>query len=215
MIIEELKKIDSVIVVFFYCKYSDDQKNSLTAALRSILAQLVQQNEELLFFVYEKVCCSTSSTIGTANSITVQCASSSEVTLESPALKELVGTCLKSCTNVFIVFDGLDECAAGEEKRITAWLLKTVQDNNKDSTNSLRGLLISQRDAALERLLTSAPVISLETREHQKDIEAYCRGWSPRIAAKFDIETASANHIATSVAEQADGESTNLQSVFS
>ena len=146
-----------------------------------------------------------------ANYFTVQCASRSEVTLESPAfLKDLVETSLKSCTRVFIVLDGLDECAAGEEKRITAWLLKILQDINKDSPGSVRGLLISQRDAALERLLTSASVISLDGPKHQKDIEAYCQSWSLRIKEKFDIKTAEANHIATSVAAEADGESLNL-----
>lgn len=42
LIIEEMKEIDAVTVLYFYCKYSDGQKNSLTAALRSILAQMVQ-----------------------------------------------------------------------------------------------------------------------------------------------------------------------------
>ena len=141
----------------------------------------------------------------------MQCASSSEVTLESPALlKELVETSLKSCTSVYILLDGLDECAVGEEKKITAWLLKILQDINKDNPGSVRGLLISQRDAALERLLTSASVISLDGPKHQKDIEAYCQGWSLRIKEKFDIETAAANEVATSVAAQADGESLNL-----
>ncbi|KAL9064863.1 MAG: hypothetical protein Q9161_008605 [Pseudevernia consocians] len=188
LIIEEMKRINSVTVAYLYCKYSDVHKNSLIAALRSILAQMIRQNEELLAFVYEK------------------CASSSEVTLESPALlKELVETSLKSCTRVYILLDGLDECAVGEEKKITAWLLKILQDINKDNPGSVRGLLISQRDAALERLLTSASVISLDGPKHQKDIEAYCQGWSLRIKEKFDIETAAADEVATSVAAQADG----------
>ena len=59
LIIEELKRINSVTVAFFYCKYSDDQKNSLIAVLRGILGQMVQQSEEILSFVYEKVCYST------------------------------------------------------------------------------------------------------------------------------------------------------------
>ncbi len=142
-----------------------------------------------------------------ANLLTIQCASSSEVSLESPALlKELVETSLKSCTGVFILIDGIDECATGEEKKVTAWLLKVIQTINKDNPGSVRGLLISQRDAALERLLTSASVISLDTSEHQKDIEAYCLGWSSQIEEKFDVERTSANQIATSVAAQADGE---------
>lgn len=188
LIIEEMKEIDAVTVLYFYCKYSDGQKNSLTAALRSILAQMVQQNEEVLSFVYDK------------------CASSSEATLESPTLlKELVEISLKSCGKACIILDGLDECAADEENRITAWLLKMLQSVNKDDPGSLRGLLISQRDAALERLLKSIPVISLDTQEHQKDIGAYCSSWSPRMKEKFDLPTAAAGQIAASVAAQAEG----------
>ncbi len=144
----------------------------------------------------------------------MQCGSSSEVSLESPALlKELVETSLKSCTGVFILIHGIDECATGEEKKVTAWLLKVLQTINKDNPGSVRGLLISQRDAALERLLTSASVISPDTSEHQKDIEAYCLGWSSRIEEKFDVEMTSANQIAASVAMQADGTSLSLPKV--
>lgn len=112
---------------------------------------------------------------------------------------------LKSCGKACIILDGLDECAADEENRITAWLLKMLQSVNKDDPGSLRGLLISQRDAALERLLKSIPVISLDTQEHQKDIGAYCSSWSPRMKEKFDLPTAAAGQIAASVAAQAEG----------
>ena len=141
-----------------------------------------------------------------------QCTSNSEVSLESPALlKELVETCIKSCSNVLIVIDGLDECSVGEEKRIATWVLTMIHKINKDSPGSLRGLLISQRDATLERLLTRASVLSLDTQDHQKDIEAYCLGWSPRIKEKFDMKTDSANRIVTSVATQAEGQSLCLR----
>ena len=124
-------------------------------------------------------------------------------------------TSLKSCTGVYILLDGIDECATGEEKKITAWLLKVLQTVNKDNPGRVRGVLISQRDAALGRLLRGASVISLDTSEHQKDIEAYCLGWSSRIKGKFDIEMTSAKQIAASVAAQADGESLNLPIFFS
>lgn len=211
-----MKETNAVTVLFFYCKYSDAQKSSLTAVWRSILAQMIKRKEEVLSFVYDKVRLLLLSPavrpfyFKISDSSTVQLASSSEATLDSKLLKELVEVSLQSCAKVIIVLDGLDECAPDEEKRITAWILGILQRLNEDNPGSLRALLISQRDAALERLLRSVPVISLDTQEHQKDIEAYCLSWMPLMKEKFEIPTARADQIATSVAAQADGGFLNL-----
>lgn len=188
MIIEEAQKLDSVTVAFFYCKYSDIQKNSFTAVLRGLLLQLIQQNENLLSFVHER------------------CASSSEVTLESPTLlKELLETSLRSCSNVYLLLDGLDECEVGEEKRITAWFTALVAAINKENPGAIRLLIISQRTGVLEKVLAKAPVLSMETQDHQDDIERYSQIWAVQIQKKFDIPAAAASDIAAKVAERAEG----------
>lgn len=175
-------------LAFFYCKNSDNQKNSFTAILRGVLVQLVRQNEDLLSFVYER------------------CASSNEVTLDSPALlKELVETSLRSCSNVYLVLDGLDECEVGEDKKTITWFIALVAIINKENSRSIRLLIMSQRTGILERLLAKASILSLEPQDHQDDIAIYSQHWAAQIQEKFEIPAASAAEIVAKVAEQAEG----------
>ena len=184
-----MRKIDSIDVGFFYCKYSDDRKNSFINLLRGILIQLVQQNEELLSHVYE-ACCSTR-----------------EVTLNSPSLlKQLVEDSLKTCANACIIIDGIDECEETEEKKIIEWFLAILEKTGKDGAGTLRLLFISQRDKVTESLLTKALVIPLDSKYHQEDIQKYARHWSTKIQSKFGIAEDTASQIGTDVASQAQGE---------
>ena len=184
-----MRKIDSIDVGFFYCKYSDDRKNSFINLLRGILIQLVQQNEELLSHVYE-ACCSTR-----------------EVTLNSPSLlKQLVEDSLKTCANACIIIDGIDECEETEEKKIIEWFLAILEKTGKDGAGTLRLLFISQRDKVTESLLTQALVIPLDSKYHQEDIQKYARHWSTKIQSKFGIVEDTASQIGTDVASQAQGE---------
>ena len=189
LIIEEMKNVDSVYVGFFYCKYSDNQKNTFTDVLRSILVQLVQQNEDLLSYVYD-ACCSTS-----------------EFMMDSQKLlKDLVETSLRSCPNTCIVIDGIDECGETEEKKIIAWFLATCEKVTKDNGETIRLLFVSQRDKVAENLLAQAAVISLDSKYHQEDIQKYARHWSSKIQRKFELPGSSASQIGTVVAARAKGE---------
>ena len=189
MIIEEMKAIDLVDVAFFYCKYSDNQKNSFTSILRGILVQLVQQNEELLSYVYEACC------------------SSSEVTMDSPTqLKQLVATSLGYCNNAYIIIDGIDECEETEESKIIAWFLANLKEKTRDNEATMRLLFVSQRDKVTENLLAQASVITLNSQYHQEDIQLYACHWSMKIKQKFGISQGSAYQIATAVATQAQGQ---------
>ena len=189
LIIEVMENIDSIDVAFFYCKYNDDQKSSFTNVLRGILVQLVQQNEDLLTYIYDACC------------------SSSEVTMESPSrLKHLVETSLRSCSNACIIIDGVDECEEIEEKKIIAWLTTVTEKISKDGAGTIRVLFISQRDKVTENLLTKAAVISLDSEDHQEDIQTFARHWSKKLQQKFGISGSSASQIGTDVATQAKGE---------
>lgn len=189
LIIEEMKAMDSVNVCFFYCKYSDNHKNSFTNVLRGILVQLVQQNEELLSYLYDACC------------------SSSEHTMDSPnRLKDLVKTSLRSCSNTCIIIDGVDECDEVEEKKTIEWFLETFENTTRDNAGTIRLLFISQRDKVTESLLAQASVIPLDSKYHQEDIQNYAHHWSVKIQRKFGIPESFASQIGTSVAAQAQGE---------
>ena len=189
LIIEEVKTIRSLDVGFFYCKYSDTQKKSFTDVLRAILVQLVQQNEELLSYVYEACC------------------SSSEATMDSPSLlKQLVETSLRSCPNACIIIDGVDECEETEERKIIVWFQTLFEKFTEENLGTKRLAFISQRDKITESLLAQASVIPLNSMYHEKDIQTYARDWSGKIQRKFGIPGDSASQIGTNIAAQAQGE---------
>lgn len=189
LIIEQARTIDSVNVGFFYCKYNDVQKNAFTGVLRSILVQLVHQNEELLSYVYDACC------------------SSTEVTVDSPSLlKQLVETSLRSCADTCIIVDGIDECEEVEEKKMVAWFLAMFEKSTEDNAGAIRLLFISQRDKVTESLLNQASVIPLDSKYHQEDIQTYAHHWSLQIQRKFGIPDVSTSQIGANVAAQAQGE---------
>lgn len=187
LIIEEMRNIDSVDVGFFYCKYNDNQKSSFVHVLRGILVQLVQQNEELLSYIYD------------------QCCSSTDTTVDS-LLKRLMETSLRSSANTCIIIDGIDECEEAEEKKTIAWFLAISENVTEDNSGTIRLLFISQRNKITETLLTKASVIALDSKYHQEDIQTYAGHWSVQIQQKFGIPEASARQIGTDVAAQAQGE---------
>ena len=189
LIIEETEAINSVVVGFFYCRYSDDQKNSFNKILRGILAQLVRQNGELLSYVYDACC------------------KSDETTIDSESLlKQLLEVSLRTCASTCIIIDGIDECDEVEEKKTIAWFLQLSKVINRDNEGSMRLLFISQRDKVTESLLNKASVITLDSKYHQEDIQAYANHWSPHIRQKFGISEASASQISIDVAARAQGE---------
>ena len=195
LIIEETEAINSAVAGFFYCRYSDNQKTSFNKILRGILAQLVRQNGELLSYVYDACC------------------TSDETTIDSESLlKRLVEVSLRTCANTYIIIDGIDECDEVEEKKTIAWFLEMSKVINRDNPGSIRLLFISQRDKVTETLLNKASVITLDSKYHQEDIQAYARHWSVLIRQKFEISEASASRISINVATKAQGEK-NLSSM--
>ena len=186
LIIEEIRKMGRASLTFFYCKYGDNQKNSFLYVLRSTLAQLIQQNEHLLSYMYEK------------------CSSSNEVTLESLGLlKELTTLAIKSTPYTYVLIDGLDECETGEAKKIIIWF------NSILGSGTFRLMYVSQRDN-FEKLFDRAYTLSLDPLhcgEHQKDIEAYASHWSSKIGQKFELPPVLEEQIVTKVTERSKGES--------
>ena len=188
-----MKNVDSTQLGFFYCKYSDNQKKSFTDVLRCVLVQLVQQNEELLPYVYDACC------------------SSNEATINTPSLlKQLVETSLRICPNTCIIIDGIDECEETEEKKAIEWFLSILKNVTKDNAETMRLLFISQRDKVTENLLAQAETISLESKYHCEDIQRYARDWALRIQEKFRIPDVSARQIGSNVATQAQGKEITL-----
>jgi hypothetical protein len=151
----------------------------------------LQQNNDLLPFVYEK------------------CVSSADVILESASLSsELLKTTLKSLEKAYVILDGLDECDKEERKKILSWFTSNITAVDGDNPGTLRGLFISQDEGDIRKLLSNASEIRLTAEDNQKDINSFASEWSSRICTKFDLPDNRATEIAHTVSDRAKGNTT-------
>ena len=102
MLIEESQKLPNVHLVFFYCRYNDPRRNSFVAIVRSLVLQLLHQDESLLPYLFEVA------------------SSSGESILSAPSIaKELLEIAVRAFDQVYIIVDGIDECEKAEKKLIS------------------------------------------------------------------------------------------------
>lgn len=186
LIVEKCLKRSSASVAFFYCKYQDNQKNSFLAVARSLLAQLMNQNEDLLLsYLYDK------------------CIASGEVSLVSSQLcTELLETSLKTLLKTFIIIDGIDECKLTERKAILSFFTGLIGDSSIQG--ALRGLFVSQDENDIRKLVKNAAQVRL-TDGHKSDIDIYAAHWSARIREKFELPNATQEYIRSAVSEGSEG----------
>jgi hypothetical protein len=180
-------KLDSIAVAFFYCRYQDEQKKTFLSIARSILAQLLRQNEDLLPYLSDK------------------CIGSGQVSLVSSELcKELLETALKTMPKTYVIIDGLDECDTSERKTILSFFTSIIGAN--DIPGKLRGLIMSQDENDIRKQLRSASVLRLTQTHNKGDIENFATKWSIQIQEKFQTPEATQAYIVSAVCEGSDGE---------
>jgi hypothetical protein len=166
-IIDDARISQDATVVYFYCKYGDQARNSFISAARSILAQLLKQHPELLPYFHERS------------------SMSGDVELKSvPVAKEMLQAALNSCQKTYVVIDGVDECGRDDRQEI-AESFRTIVDSLPTTTiGSVRCLFISQDDGIARRDFKDLPTITI-IDENQQDIKEFASVWHQRLEEKF------------------------------
>lgn len=155
-------------MAYFYFAYGDPQRDNFLCMARSLLSQLLTQNEAL-----------------------VDCYSSiMEVTYARGYLssqteaEKLLETALNS-RKTYIILDGLDECPRKQRKDISTWFRSIIDKLKKSQQDEIRCLFVSQEDGFAKKDLSMLPAFKI-TREHNcADINAFARSSQARIEAKF------------------------------
>lgn len=179
-------KLSSVSVAFFYCKHSDDQRNTYLAVARAILTQLLNQNQELLPYMYD------------------QCLSSGQASLVSLKLcEELLKIALTAISKTYIILDGIDECTLVERKAILSFFTSIIE---ADATpGRLRGLFVSQDENDIKKQLKAASVVRLKDTDNSADIKEYATQWSSEIQKKFELSPNEQKYIISAVCDRSEG----------
>ncbi|BCS05869.1 hypothetical protein ALUC_10250S [Aspergillus luchuensis] len=162
IVIDRLKK-RGASVAYFYCKHGDEKRTSVESVTRSILAQLLVLNPDLLPYFHDKA--------------------QTGVSLASPKDSEqILGTSLRSFERVYLVLDGLDECGRDARGAIARRFRKMVDLEIK--VGSIRCLFISQDDGVAAADFHKIPSIKIGNQNNE-DIENFVGQWQQQLVTKF------------------------------
>jgi hypothetical protein len=179
-------KKDKISLAYFYCKDQDDQRSKFTSVTKAMLAQLLQQNPEILVYLYD------------------ECLKSAKVTLASPQdCIKILGAVLQAVPKTFIVIDGIDECEQKERKAMLNYFVSAINDAD---AGKVRGLFVSQELIDLKTALHSFETLRLSEEHSKLDIRNYAIKWSFEIQKRFKLmPDVAREHIVQLVCQGSDG----------
>jgi hypothetical protein len=187
VVVDAVREIPDANLAFFYCRHSDPTRNSFISVARSILAQILAQDPHLLSYFHE-MASTTDPTM--LSSITVA--------------KRMLETSFGSCSKLYIIIDGLDECERGERKEIATWLQGVIEELPSSQKNSLRCLIISQDDDNAQRNLKDFAAVKMRT-ESYGDLRQFTGEWQKKIEHRFGELPLEHRQLANSIFARAQG----------
>ena len=189
LIVEESQSMPQIKVGYFFCKYRNEQQNTFLAIAKGILAQILQQNRELLVpFLYEEMC------------------TKGGPILRTKALaKDLLETSLKICDKVYLIIDGIDECDRDERKVIASWFCELVESLPINQAGKIRCLFISQDDSCARRDFSEVSSLKITTADNSHDIRAYCEARGVELQRRFKLTDERMNEIVDQIVQRANG----------
>ncbi|KAG2418499.1 hypothetical protein HFD88_001600 [Aspergillus terreus] len=161
----------SNVTIWFYCRHGDNGRNTFVALARALISQLLKYDMDLVPYVHEKMS-----------------TRSEQMLISEPLAKDLLETLLKNCQGLYIILDGLDECARGEEKKILEWFRSVME-----------------RDAITTRFLRDLPTIAITSSNSLHDITTFVSSWGRKIQEKFNISVDDEKTMNEMVVERAAG----------
>jgi len=175
-------------VGWFYCKFGNNDKSTLLAVLRGVIAQLAQTNAQLYPHVLEA-----KNTTGNLKLISKQ------------AGKDLLAECLQVLGKTCIIIDGLDECDKDVRRDIISLFTRLVQERNDAVPGSLRVLFVSTDEADIRKSLSKAVCITLNGSDNFSEMQDYARTWAKRIQDFYTLTDQRTEEIVSEVMKRADG----------
>ncbi|CAG9975887.1 unnamed protein product [Clonostachys byssicola] len=168
VIVEEAMKLNSISVGFFYCADGNPERDDFLPIARSILAQLLAQDESLLLHFEHKMSTSSGHAI------------LSSLTLAQELLQMALGI-----RKTYIILDGIDECGRDQRKEICRWFKSIVDSLPTSKQDEIRCLFVSQDDGIARKDLSMLPTITITADHNKVDIMEFCRHWQDRIEDRF------------------------------
>jgi hypothetical protein len=166
------------------------------AVAKGILSQLLQQDDAILAYLYEKA------------------SRSGQTTLSTPTLaKEILEIALKNSPKLYIIIDGIDECAREERKELVAGL-ESLRDSLPKQDDSLRCLFVCQDDNAARQDFANMVALKMTESLTRLDVRRYAHTWGTMIGLKFELTNETQRLIEDMITHKAEGETCLHSLVF-
>jgi len=176
-------------VLFYYFKHENPERDNFPALARSLLAQLLRQDQGLIYYFYQKCC------------------DNADAVLNSLALiEELLTFAFQNCKNAYIILDGLDECPRNERKHIVQWFRTLVDSLPPSEADRYRCLFVSQDDGVARKDFAGLSSIKISVNENRSDIEEYCKVQAEQLKSDLCLSEEKTNSITKTVANSVEGE---------
>ena len=139
-LIDHIQKQPNMQSAFYFCSYSPSFTDTCTKILRTVAAQLIQSQPELVAYIYRSYVDVVKNT-------------------STKRMKDLLHEILSSLGTCRIILDGIDECSVEQQKEIISTFL-LLQDS---ASESWKVLFSSRNDEShIKRLLSRKTVIRLK-----------------------------------------------------
>lgn len=176
-------------ILYCLCTYGfgQPQKNACSLIFRSLIAQLLRKQPDLLCYIYENY----------VRSRTI------------PSLvkvKELLKKLLETSERIFLILDGLDELQGDDQKQVLAELGGLSHPTRYERSIRVKVLVCSRETKEISRKLSKSPCVALSEEEScvQRDISLYARHRLRELRDRFCNDIVDA--LEEEVVEKAKGE---------
>lgn len=158
LVIEKCQQTIDFRVIYFYCKQSDDSRDTFASLACAVIWQVFRQDPSLADYLFEN--CSSRGHPTNLKSDEESCFELARVILQCPE-------------KVYIVIDGLDECKEHEQEKIIKFFCSLIDGIPKERSDSLRCMLIGQNDNTSKKLLAQRPKLRIRDEDNIEDIAAF------------------------------------------
>jgi hypothetical protein len=171
---------------FVYCKYNDPQRSSFEEIMKSLIAQLAQNNQNCIDYLYAFALKSGERHAKTKKTFT-----------------QMLCSIVQCYDEVFIGIDGLDECELEERKQTIAALQGLLQAPEQDS--KIKIILCSCAEKDIERALKGCHRLDLKSQHLSPSIRSYIRSRLTSLNQSFKFSKSTIDGIVDKVSSRSEG----------